>query len=124
MQFVNAARIANGDKPNTPAGPKTFPTNIPIPAPTINLPVINNAPFFNAFGANLKLICDPIKNIKHAKIVEDALGPNNAVVNPPISKNLGKNVLTNTPRKRGTTIIPPGILSMVFFIGICILISS
>lgn len=24
LQFVNAARIANGDKPNTPAGPKLF----------------------------------------------------------------------------------------------------
>ena len=72
LQFVNAARIANGDKPNTPAGPKTFPTNIPIPAPTINFPDINIAPFFNAFGAKLKLICEPIKNIKQAKIVVDA----------------------------------------------------
>ena len=122
LQFVNAERTANGDKPNTPAGPKIFPTSIPILAPTTNFPIINKDPFFNALGANLKLIWDPIKNIKQARIVDDAFVSNNAVVNPPIFKTCGQNVLTNTPIKRGTIIMPPGILSSVFLIGICIII--
>src|SRR5581483_3950084 len=99
LAFNNPARIANGDNPSTPAGPKIAATPKPIPAPTINLPDINIAPFFNAFGANLKFICEPIKNIKHAKMVDDASLLNNAVVKLPIFKNCGKKVFVNTPKK-------------------------
>src|SRR3954454_8736428 len=117
LAFNNAARMANGVNPSIPAGPKIAATDKPIPAPTINFPVNNIAPFFNALGANLKLICEPIKNIKHAKMVEDASLLNKAVVKLPICNTCGKNVFVNTPKNSGTTIRPPGILSSVFLIG-------
>ena len=119
LELVIAAISANGVRPSSTPPGTNIATPRPIATPIAYLPPVRIMPFFSATGAMLKFICAPMQN-RNMPISGSAPFLNNAVVNPPILKNSGANVLIRAPSNRGTTIIPPGTFSMLFLIGSCI----
>lgn len=117
LLLVIAAITASEERPNNPLSPKSFAISSPIITPIKNFVKVITAPFLRASGAALKFIPAPIQTRKAPIKAEEPWAI--AVVNPPIFKACGHNVLIRAPIINGTTIIPPGILSIFFLMFIC-----
>ena len=100
--------MAREEIPSIPPSPKILPIRIPTTAPARNLANVRTMPRLRTSPAWRTLICEPTQNIVIAIPVPAAPGPQREVVRPPICNNFGHKVLTRMPRRRGTTIIPPG----------------
>ncbi|MNJ64328.1 hypothetical protein D3C77_602720 [compost metagenome] len=117
LELLIAAMIATPVRPKIPSAPNRCSTPNPRAMATNSLVRVMVPPCNSACGAALKLMPAPMHSRK-APISGAAPFLNSAVVKPPISSACGAKVLIIAPSTSGTTIIPPGIFSIVALIFI------
>ncbi len=116
--FVSLIATINASvlKPNRLPS-KIFATINAIPMATANFAAMMPKPRLSIRGAAFRVIFVPTVN----RYMPSAVGypaELSASVKPPIFSRCGKKVLTRMPRNSGTTMRPPGILVMVWYIFI------
>src|SRR5262245_16811371 len=95
----------------------SFAARNPAQTPQSNLVSKSAPPFLKTYGVDLRSIVAPIQTMKTDMIDSEPV-IHALVKEPSVFPSSGKRVFTAAPSSSGTSIIPPGIFSMVCLIRI------